>query len=100
LRELLSTNQFQQSSSNLLIALGKDILGAPIYADISRMPHLLVAGATGTGKTIFLNSVLTSLLYRNPPEMLRLILVDPKRVEMKGYNKLPHLLLSDDIGRQ
>jgi len=72
--------------------LGKDILGAPIYADISRMPHLLVAGATGTGKTIFLNSVLTSLLYRNPPEMLRLILVDPKRVEMKGYNKLPHLL--------
>jgi len=92
LRELLSTNQFQQSSSNLLIALGKDILGAPIYADISRMPHLLVAGATGTGKTIFLNSVLTSLLYRNPPEMLRLILVDPKRVEMKGYNKLPHLL--------
>ncbi len=92
LRELLSTNQFQQSSSNLLIALGKDILGAPIYADIARMPHLLVAGATGTGKTIFLNSVLTSLLYRNPPEMLRLILVDPKRVEMKGYNKLPHLL--------
>jgi len=92
LRELLSTNQFQQSSSNLLITLGKDILGSPIYADIARMPHLLVAGATGTGKTIFLNSVLTSLLYRNPPEMLRLILIDPKRVEMKGYNKLPHLL--------
>jgi len=92
LRELLSTTQFQQSGSNLLLALGKDILGSPIYADIARMPHLLVAGATGTGKTIFLNSVLTSLLYRNPPEMLRLILVDPKRVEMKGYNKLPHLL--------
>jgi len=92
LRDLLSANQFVQSNSNLLIALGKDILGSPIFADISRMPHLLVAGATGTGKTIFLNSVLTSLLYRNPPEMLRLILVDPKRVEMKGYNKLPHLL--------
>lgn len=92
LRELLSTDQFQQSGSNLLLALGKDILGSPIYADIAKMPHLLVAGATGTGKTIFLNSVLTSLLYRNPPEMLRLILVDPKRVEMKGYNNLPHLL--------
>ncbi|MCU0653621.1 MAG: DNA translocase FtsK [Candidatus Pacebacteria bacterium] len=92
LRDLLSTSQFTQSNSNLLIALGKDILGSPIYADIARMPHLLVAGATGTGKTIFLNSVLTSLLYRNPPEMLRLILVDPKRVEMRGYNNLPHLL--------
>jgi S-DNA-T family DNA segregation ATPase FtsK/SpoIIIE len=92
LRDLISTSQFQQSNSNLLIALGKDILGSPIYADIARMPHLMVAGATGTGKTIFLNSVLTALLYRNPPEMLRLILVDPKRVEMRGYNKLPHLL--------
>jgi len=92
LRELLSTSQFQQSNANLLITLGKDILGSPVYADVAKMPHLLVAGATGTGKTIFLNSVLTSLLYRNPPEMLRLILVDPKRVEMKGYNKLPHLL--------
>jgi S-DNA-T family DNA segregation ATPase FtsK/SpoIIIE len=94
LRELLSAKQFTQSGANLLISLGKDILGNPIYADIAKMPHLLVAGATGTGKTIFLNSVLTSLLYRNPPEMLRLILVDPKRVEMKGYNKLPHLLTS------
>jgi len=92
LRDLLSTDQFGRSSANLLIALGKDILGSPIYSDIAKMPHLLVAGATGTGKTIFLNSVLTSLLYRNPPEMLRLILVDPKRVEMRGYNKLPHLL--------
>jgi len=92
LRDLISTGQFQQSNANLLITLGKDILGSPIYADIARMPHLLVAGATGTGKTIFLNSVLTALLYRNPPEMLRLILVDPKRVEMRGYNKLPHLL--------
>ncbi|MGB2632040.1 MAG: DNA translocase FtsK [Minisyncoccales bacterium] len=92
LRDLISNDQFQQSPSNLLLALGKDILGSPIYADIARMPHLLVAGATGTGKTIFLNSVLTALLYRNPPEMLRLILVDPKRVEMRGYNKLPHLL--------
>jgi S-DNA-T family DNA segregation ATPase FtsK/SpoIIIE len=92
LRDLISTPQFTQSESNLQIVLGKDILGNPVYADIARMPHLMVAGATGTGKTIFLNSVLTALLYRNPPEMLRLILVDPKRVEMRGYNRLPHLL--------
>jgi len=92
LRDLLCTDQFNRSPANLLIALGKDILGSPIYSDIAKMPHLLVAGATGTGKTIFLNSVIISLLYRNPPEMLRLILVDPKRVEMRGYNKLPHLL--------
>ncbi len=92
LRELLSSDQCAHSGANLLIALGKDILGNPICSDIAKMPHLLVAGATGTGKTIFLNSVLTALLYRNPPEMLRLILVDPKRVEMRGYNNLPHLL--------
>ena len=92
LRELLSTSQFTQSGAPLLICLGKDVIGNPIYADLTRMPHLMVAGATGTGKTIFLNSVLTSLLYRNPPETLRLILVDPKRVEMRAYNNLPHML--------
>lgn len=92
LRELLSTSQFSQSGAPLLICLGKDVIGNPIYADLTRMPHLMVAGATGTGKTIFLNSVLTSLLYRNPPETLRLILVDPKRVEMRTYNNLPHML--------
>jgi len=92
LRDLISTPQFTQASSYLQIALGKDILGNPIYADLAKMPHLMVAGATGTGKTIFINSVLTALLYRNPPEMLRLVLVDPKRVEMRGYNNLPHLL--------
>ena len=92
LRELLSTSQFTQSNAPLQICLGKDVIGSPIYADITRMPHLMVAGATGTGKTIFLNSVLTSLLYRNPPETLRLILVDPKRVEMRAYNNLPHML--------
>ena len=92
LRELLSTNQFTQSGAPLLICLGKDVIGSPIYADLTRMPHLMVAGATGTGKTIFLNSLLTSLLYRNPPETLRLILVDPKRVEMRAYNNLPHML--------
>ena len=92
LRELLSSPHFTQAPSNLTIGLGKDVIGSPIFADLTRMPHLMVAGATGTGKTIFLNCMLTSLLYKNPPELLRLILVDPKRVEMRAYNDLPHLL--------
>lgn len=92
LRDLLSSPQFQGASSNLTIALGKDVSGFSCYADLARMPHLLVAGATGTGKTIFLNSLILSLLYRNPPDILRLILVDPKRVEFSAYKDLPHLL--------
>lgn len=93
LRELLSSPQYSQSQGNLQICLGKDVIGNPIFADLTRMPHLMVAGATGTGKTIFLNCLLTSLLFKNPPELLRFILVDPKRVEMRSYNNLPHLLL-------
>ena len=92
LRNLLSSPVFQNSPSNLLISLGKDVAGNPMYADLARMPHLLVAGATGTGKTICLNSLILSLLYRNPPELLRFVLVDPKRVEFPVYNQLPHLL--------
>ncbi len=92
LRELLSSQEFIQSQANLPVCLGKDVIGNPILADLARMPHLMVAGATGTGKTIFLNSLLTTLLFKNPPELLRLILVDPKRVEMRDYNDLPHLL--------
>jgi S-DNA-T family DNA segregation ATPase FtsK/SpoIIIE len=92
LRELLSSQEFTQTQASLPVCLGKDVIGNPILADLARMPHLMVAGATGTGKTIFLNSLLTTLLYKNPPELLRLILVDPKRVEMRDYNDLPHLL--------
>jgi S-DNA-T family DNA segregation ATPase FtsK/SpoIIIE len=92
LRELLASPEFIQTQANLPVCLGKDVIGNPILADLSRMPHLMVAGATGTGKTIFLNSLLTTLLYKNPPELLRLVLVDPKRVEMRAYNDLPHLL--------
>lgn len=92
LRDLISNPQFQNSFSNLLLCLGKDVAGNPVYADLSRMPHLLVAGSTGTGKTLFLNSLVLSLLYRNSPEILRFILVDPKRVEFPIYNELPHLL--------
>ncbi len=92
LRELISSPQFQSAPSNLTLVLGKDVSGISYYADLSRMPHLLVAGSTGTGKTIFLNSLILSLLYQNSPDMLRLILVDPKRVEFSAYKDLPHLL--------
>ena len=92
LRELISSPYFQKTASSLTIVLGKDVSGNPNYADLARMPHLLVAGATGTGKTIFLNSLILSLLYQNSPQILRLILIDPKRVEFSAYRELPHLL--------
>lgn len=92
LKELISSPAFQKSSSTLNIVLGKDVSGSNYFADLARMPHLLVAGATGTGKTIFLNNLILSLLYQNSPESLRVILVDPKRVEFSAYRELPHLL--------
>jgi len=92
LRGLISHPDFQNSYSSLAFVLGRDVTGLQTLADLSRMPHLLVAGSTGTGKTIFLNSLILSLLYKNSPEILRLILVDPKRVELTLYNELPHLL--------
>jgi len=94
LRDLISNPQFQNSPSNLAISLGRDVSGNPVYADLAKMPHLLVAGSTGTGKTIFLNSLILSLIYRNSPETLKFILIDPKRVEFPVYNDLPHLLTS------
>jgi S-DNA-T family DNA segregation ATPase FtsK/SpoIIIE len=92
LRNLISQNDFQSSASHLLLALGRDVSGGPVYTDITEMPHLLVAGATGTGKTIFLNTLILSLLYKSTPETLRMIMVDPKRVEFQNYNDIPHLL--------
>jgi len=99
LRKLAENENFQNSPMNLVLALGRDVAGVPVYADLTRMPHLLVAGATGTGKTIFLNSLIASLLYQPStstksagPETLRLIMIDPKRVEFPVYNNLPHLL--------
>ncbi|MDP3901257.1 MAG: DNA translocase FtsK [bacterium] len=92
LRELVEHPTFKNSPSPLLLAFGRDVSGAPVFADLNRMPHLLVAGATGAGKTIFLSNIILSLLFRNTPETLRLILVDPKRVEFPVYNGLPHLL--------
>jgi S-DNA-T family DNA segregation ATPase FtsK/SpoIIIE len=92
LRNLIEDQNFQKFPSNLTIVLGRDVSGKPVFADLGRMPHLLVAGSTGTGKTIFLNSLILSLIYRNSPKILRFILVDPKRVEFPVYNDLPHLL--------
>ena len=91
LKDLIQNPQFQ-SLRNLTFVLGRDVSGNPCYADLARMPHLLVAGSTGTGKTIFLNSLILSLLYQNSPEILRFILIDPKRVEFPVYQDLPHLL--------
>lgn len=92
LREMVASQDFQKNASNLIVALGKDVAGLNCYADLTRMPHMLVAGATGTGKTIFLNSLILGLLYQNSPDIMRLILVDPKRVEFSAYKELPHLL--------
>ncbi|GAI09750.1 unnamed protein product, partial [marine sediment metagenome] len=92
LRDLISNPDFQSLAFNLTFALGRDVSGKPLYTDLAKMPHLLVAGSTGTGKTIFLNSLILSLLYQNGPGILRFIFIDPKRVEFPVYNGLPHLL--------
>ena len=92
LRSLLENPEFSSGSAILPVALGKDVSGRPIFADLARMPHMLVAGATGSGKTIALNNIILSLVYRHGPDSLRLVLIDPKRVEFPVYNDLPHLL--------
>ena len=92
LAPLLSDEAFTRSDKPLLLALGRSITGAPHYADLARMPHLLVSGSTGTGKSIMIHDFIVSLLYRSGPERLRFIMVDPKRVELTVYNSLPHLL--------
>ncbi|CAK7014574.1 MAG: hypothetical protein DELT_02202 [Desulfovibrio sp.] len=92
LKELFCSKAFAESDSLLSMALGKDIQGAPAMADLARMPHLLVAGATGAGKSVCLNSILLSFLYKARPDEVKLLLVDPKRVEMAVYADLPHLV--------
>ncbi|MBU0598636.1 DNA translocase FtsK [Patescibacteria group bacterium] len=92
LKEILMSSEFKKQKSKLTVALGKDVAGKVWTADLDPMPHLLIAGATGSGKSVCLNSILLSLLYQNSPDELKLILVDPKRVEMTAYNGIPHLL--------
>jgi S-DNA-T family DNA segregation ATPase FtsK/SpoIIIE len=92
LREILESESFRASSSALTLTLGKDIFGNPVQADLAKMPHLLVAGATGTGKSVFLNSLLCSFLFRTTPDELKLLLVDPKLLELSVYEGIPHLI--------
>lgn len=92
LREMLESANFRQRKTNTMIALGKDVTGKAWLEDLASMPHLLVAGTTGSGKSVMLNCIILSLLYENSPEDLRLIMVDPKRVELSIYNGIPHLL--------
>ncbi len=94
LSSILSTPDWQDQNGPLGIAIGKDISGSPVVASLDRMPHILVAGQTNSGKSVMINSILTSLLYRNSPSDLKLILVDPKHVELSLYNDIPHLLTS------
>ncbi|MBT4495388.1 DNA translocase FtsK [bacterium] len=92
LREILTSNEFKKKKGALLFSLGKDVAGRPWIGDLDKMPHLLIAGATGSGKSVCINNIIVSLLYQYTPENLRLIMVDPKRVELSTFNGIPHLL--------
>jgi S-DNA-T family DNA segregation ATPase FtsK/SpoIIIE len=92
LRELLSSNEYEKARAPLTLALGKTIGGEPVMADLAKMPHLLVAGTTGSGKSVGLNTMILSLLYRMPPDQCRLIMIDPKMLELSVYDGIPHLL--------
>jgi DNA segregation ATPase FtsK/SpoIIIE, S-DNA-T family len=92
IRDIIATELFQKAKSKLTLGLGMDIVGRPVLADLSRMPHLLIAGATGAGKSVAINSIICSLLFKATPEEVRLLMVDPKRIELSSYEAIPHLL--------
>jgi len=92
LREILESNLFKESKSPLVIALGKDIVGKPFVTDLAKLPHVLIAGTTGSGKSVGINAMILSLLYRNSPDNLKLMMIDPKMLEFSIYNDIPHLL--------
>lgn len=93
IREILESEDWVKSKAEIPIALGRDVSGKPIISDLTKMPHVLIAGATGAGKTVCINAIITSLLFHSSPENLRFIMVDPKIVEMKIFNSLPHMLI-------
>ena len=92
LRDILAHDKFQKAESPLAMGLGMDVVGNPVVADLARMPHLLIAGATGSGKSVAVNTIITSILYKATPEEVRFLLVDPKRIELSSYEAIPHLL--------
>ena len=93
MRDLLESEEWQKSKARIPLALGKDVYGHPIVADLAEMPHLLIAGSTGSGKSVCINAIITSLLYRFSPDQLRFVMIDPKVVELQQYNALPHLVV-------
>ncbi|WP_026665950.1 FtsK/SpoIIIE family DNA translocase [Butyrivibrio sp. FC2001] len=93
LRDLIESEEFQKSKSKLSVAIGKDIAGKLVVTDIAKMPHLLIAGATGSGKSVCINTIIMSIIYKASPEDVRLIMIDPKIVELSVYNGIPHLLI-------
>ena len=93
LREILESEDWARRKAELPIALGKDVSGKPLISDLAKMPHLLIAGATGSGKSVCINSIVASILYSKSPKDVRLIMVDPKVVELKIFNSLPHMLI-------
>ena len=93
IKEILSAPAFQSMKGSLVMALGKDLTGHPIVADLTEMPHLLIAGTTGSGKSVALNAIIASFLFRYTPHQVRFVMIDPKRIEMTNYNDIPHLLV-------
>ena len=92
-RDMIETREFQSHASSICFTAGKDIGGQPVVADIAKMPHLLIAGATGSGKSVCINTIIMSILYKADPEDVKLILIDPKVVELSVYNGIPHLMI-------
>ena len=92
LRQLFETDNYSDTNAKLPIALGKDIGGAPVVVDLAKMPHLLIAGTTGSGKSVAVNTMILSLLYKLSPEQCRMIMIDPKMLELSIYDNIPHLL--------
>jgi S-DNA-T family DNA segregation ATPase FtsK/SpoIIIE len=91
-KEVIASSAFEKSKSKLSLCLGKDIVGNPVVAELEKMPHLLIAGATGTGKSVALNAMICSLLYKSKPDEVKIIMVDPKRIELSSYDGIPHLI--------